>query len=245
MSEAAKSQETRLRQVAHRYLAQQAPKSPDTLRFLKEAIQQQDLREAQQAYALLGEINAISILRREAAQLAEGKRRPEVQLDLIEAIQACNDSEALSLIEGVEATLIAGGDRTTGRGIFQTNIVAQCIRCHEFKGKGGQIGPDLTEVAKRLSPEKLLESLIAPQADISEGYGLVSLVLNDGSAHAGTLVEQSDREYTLKDPTGNINMIALDQVETITPAMSSMPPMGAILSKRELRDLMAYMVTLR
>ncbi|NCF93128.1 MAG: hypothetical protein GWQ05_19570, partial [Verrucomicrobiaceae bacterium] len=84
-----------------------------------------------------------------------------------------------------------------------------------------------------------------PQADISEGYGLVSLVLNDGSAHAGTLVEQSDRKYTLKDPTGNINVIALDQVETITPAMSSMPPMGAILSKRELRDLMAYMVTLR
>jgi putative heme-binding domain-containing protein len=245
MTAAAQSSESKLRQVAHRYLAKQAPTSSDTLRFLTEAIQRKDLREAQQAYALLGDIKATDVLRHEAEQLASGKRRPEIELELIEAIQASNDSEALALVNDVQATLLKGGNRTLGRGIFQTSVVAQCIRCHEFKGKGGKIGPDLTKVAARLSPEKLLESLVAPQAEIAEGYGLVSLVLKDGSAHAGTLVEKSDREYAIKDPTGNTRVIPSDEVETITPAMSSMPPMGAVLTPRELRDLMAYMVTLR
>ena len=245
MTAAAKSSETKLRQVAHCYLANQAPKSTATLGFLAEAIQSKDLREAQQAYALLGEINAIDMLRSEATQLAKGKRRAEVQLDLVEAVRATNDAEALALIESVDASLSRGGDRSLGKGIFHTNVTAQCIRCHQFKGKGGKIGPDLTNVAARLSLEKLLDSLVAPQADIAEGYGLVSLGLKDGSALAGTLVEKTDDAYTLKDAIGNTSTIASDEVETTTPAMSSMPPIGTILSKRELRDLMAYMVSMR
>ncbi len=34
-----------------------------------------------------------------------------------------------------------------------------CINCHRFKGKGGSIGPDLTEVKKRRSDEWIRQQL--------------------------------------------------------------------------------------
>lgn len=257
MIAAARDSDPALRQVGHRYLADHAPEDSETVPLLTKALASKNLREAQQAYRLLGELKATTVLRNEAKQLLDGKQRPEIMLDLIEAVEASSDTEALATLAAYEQAkpatdplspyreTLVGGNRSLGKGVFETNISAQCIRCHQHKGKGGKIGPDLTKIASRLTPEKLLEALVAPQAEIAAGYGLVSLVLKDGSAVAGTLIEQTADTYELCDPAGKTQSIPAEDVTTATPAMSSMPPMGAILSKRELRDLMAHLKSLR
>ena len=107
------------------------------------------------------------------------------------------------------------------------------------------MGLHLTWIASRLTPEGLLSSLVTPQAEIADGYGTLSLTLHDDSIIAGTMVRADEQQLLMKEPDGTIKSIAKDQVMSQTAAVSSMPPMGVILSKRELRDLMAFLISLK
>ncbi len=84
-----------------------------------------------------------------------------------------------------------------------------CLGCHTVRGSGGAIGPDLTDVGRRvrsraaerrLTPDALyfIESLVYPQAYVVEGYlpvmldwrtlNLTEQDLADLAAYLGTLM---------------------------------------------------------
>jgi len=45
-----------------------------------------------------------------------------------------------------------------------------CQACHKVLGSGGELGPDLEHIGKRLSAEKIRQSIIDPNANIAEGF---------------------------------------------------------------------------
>jgi mono/diheme cytochrome c family protein len=47
---------------------------------------------------------------------------------------------------------------------------AGCTGCHKINGEGGAIGPDLTHVGSRLSPNLIRESILLPDAKTAKGY---------------------------------------------------------------------------
>ena len=49
----------------------------------------------------------------------------------------------------------------------------------------------------------------------------------------------------IKDAEGVITRVASENVKERTPVISTMPPMGAILTKREIRDIIEYLSTLK
>jgi sulfur oxidation c-type cytochrome SoxX len=53
------------------------------------------------------------------------------------------------------------GDPDAGRSLFGTT---RCTTCHQFKGKGGTVGPALDRIGERLSPEWLMAWLANPQS---------------------------------------------------------------------------------
>ncbi len=138
---------------------------------------------------------------------------------------------------------LRGGDAAEGGRIFYQNAAAQCIRCHAVDGSGGEVGPELTAVGTRMSREALLESMVAPSAQIAPGYGVVTATLTDGETVRGPLEEETDSYYVLSvdDESRTIQKSDIESVET-TP--SSMPAMGDLLTRRELRDLVEFMTTL-
>ena len=121
---------------------------------------------------------------------------------------------------------------------------AQCIRCHKIGSTGGILGPDLSKVASRLSTGKILESLVNPQAELAEGYGLLVATLNDGSTISGSIVNATPKSYSFQSPDGKQSTLARSLIakEILT---SPMPPAAAILTKVEIRDLIAYLSTLK
>ena len=50
---------------------------------------------------------------------------------------------------------------------------------------------------------------------------------------------------SIKDPAGNRSLIKVDDIKSRSKLLSSMPPMTGILSPRDLRDMIAYLKTLK
>ena len=145
---------------------------------------------------------------------------------------------------GPYRTTLQGGDANAGRRVAFGHPAAQCIRCHKIHDTGSTIGPDLSRIAGKLSREKLLESLIAPNDTLAEGYGMLIATTRQGRTVSGTVVGKTDETYKLKSPDGNTFEVRRDTLKTETLA-SPMPPMGAILQKKEIRDLIEFLTTLK
>lgn len=112
-----------------------------------------------------------------------------------------------------------------------------------MNGEGSVQGPDLTTVGLRLQSDKLLESLINPNAVIAEGYGMSSATLKDGTALVGRLTKDTPEEVQLISVDGKTTTLQRTELASITPPMSAMPPMALALPLPDLRDLVSYLAT--
>ena len=167
---------------------------------------------------------------------------PELELDLLEAAgkaKGANSKAKAKTLKDKLAKLgplgpfqptLRGGDARKGKELAMGHPAAQCIRCHKIGSTGGVLGPDLSKVATRLTSEKILESLINPQAELAEGYGLLVATLRDGSTVSGSIVKAGPQSYSIQSPDGKNSTIERSSIENEVLA-SPMPPTGAILSK--------------
>ncbi|MEM9328518.1 MAG: HEAT repeat domain-containing protein [Bacteroidota bacterium] len=213
------------------------------------------VREQQQLLRILAELpfeQSGNILNGLADQWIGGDLSPEINLELLEAIDEVADNDLLAKVEphrnagGILAEYqeaLYGGDARRGFGIFNYNSTAQCIRCHAWEEKPDAVGPSMRGVASRLEREDILESMVDPSAKLAAGFGSVILELKDGSSATGILLEESEEGYLLKTSEAEPLEIAAGRVARKENLPSSMPPMGAVLSKREIRDLVAYLMT--
>lgn len=188
----------------------------------------------------------------------EARKIPvEIDLELNEAIDSTK-SEALiarykqitkklypdSIMGPYKGALLGGNARNGGR-IFYSHQTAQCLRCHAFHDQGGSAGPRLNGIATRLTREQLLEALVNPSAGIAPGFGIVTLELKNGRKMGGTLLEEKTNTLLVKGGNKPDTLINKSDIATRTDAPSSMPPMRLLLTKREIRDLVAFLSTLK
>ncbi|MDX2248179.1 MAG: HEAT repeat domain-containing protein [Bacteroidia bacterium] len=189
--------------------------------------------------------------------LEAGKLAGEIHLDLLEAIEKNASATLKSRTEawenaqkekGIVASFsesLKGGDSERGRRIFSQHEGAMCTRCHSVGEGGATVGPHLASVGNRLTREQLLESLLAPDTQLAAGYGIVILSMKDGSTRNGILLEETVSTLTIKTADPAPLKIAKTEILKRENAPSSMPQMGNILTRREIRDLVEYLTTLR
>ena len=91
-----------------------------------------------------------------------------------------------------------------------------------------------------------LEAIIDPSKDISDQYGSSVVTMNDGTVHGGLVIEQGDvvDVYPPDATTEPVTLSHSDIANIEASPVSQMPP-GLInaLSKEELRDLVAYLMS--
>ena len=141
----------------------------------------------------------------------------------------------------VSSLSVAGGDPIEGGLVFRNQ--GACLQCHKIGTEGGVQGPDLSIVAERLKPSELLQSVVNPGAVITEGYGLSSVVLKDGSVLVGRVPKQTDSEVHVIALDGKVTELKRSQVASITPPVSPMPPLGMTLPPHDLRNLIAFLAS--
>ncbi len=138
---------------------------------------------------------------------------------------------------------LEGGDADEGRVIFTKKPEAGCIRCHAVDGKGGVIGPDLTWLRHSTDRIGILESLILPNSTVAHGFQPVLLKLKDGEEISGVITFESSDDLTLTSVVdGKKRKLKIRDIAERTPLPSPMPPhFGAVLTKREIRDLIEFL----
>ena len=167
--------------------------------------------------------------------------RPSLWLDLYTRLQNAKHPVLKSFTDLPQTLTEFGGNDARGEIVFQNQ--GACMQCHLISGSGGIQGPDLTTVADRLTTDKLLESLIHPNAVIAEGYGMATATLKNGTALVGRLIKETPDQVTLLAPDGKETQLNRSDIASLTPPISAMPPMALNLPLQDLRDLMAYLAT--
>ena len=223
-------------------------------------IQSGSIKEQQAALASLGQFKgqeAVTTLGKFLTQLIGGKIAPEIQLDVIEAVALQNDASLSAQLKTYEAEqakddplaafrpTLQGGDRQKGNNIFYEHEAAQCTKCHAIFEYGGNAGPTLEGVASRLSEEQLLSALVTPSAEYADGYELVVLDLNDGTSASGTVLERTAEFVKLKIGKEDIRTISQAEIKSSVSVPSSMIAQGSILKKKEIRDLITFLKSLK
>jgi putative heme-binding domain-containing protein len=194
-------------------------------------------------------------------QLIAGKCPPSRQLDLIEAVKARRGevpalAEKLAIFEAPRAAAegtpafftecLEGGSAATGKVIVNEHLAANCMACHRFDSKeGSNVGPVLSTIGAQKDRAYLLASLVAPMAHITPGYGMVAVTLGNGKSLSGSLVSKDDKNVIVRLADGVETKIDPAEIVAMTEPVSVMPPMGAMLNKREIRDVVAYLSGLK
>ncbi len=81
-----------------------------------------------------------------------------------------DDVKFCELIPEAESDTAVAGDAKRGSDIFWKHPVAGCVNCHMLGGKGSAVGPPLDGLATRKDAAYITESLIEPNAKLSETY---------------------------------------------------------------------------
>ncbi len=137
------------------------------------------------------------------------------------------------------------GDPSKGRDLFLSER-AQCSTCHGFTSglatRGGDIGPDLTEIRKKYGKRELFEAIQNPSAAIAFGYDTYLIVDTDGLYHTGFLLADG-ADVVLKTTQGERIVLDADDIESRHKQKLSAMPEGVAmdLSSQELADLVAFL----
>ncbi|MEC5127391.1 PVC-type heme-binding CxxCH protein [Verrucomicrobiales bacterium BCK34] len=181
--------------------------------------------------------------------MSEMGRGDEALLGVIQdAMGVASGARAYSaeFVKELAAEVVASGDPEAGGKIYQRAELT-CFACHQLKGIGGIIGPSLDTVGAGLTPDLLIESVLWPQRQLKEGYFSTVVSTKGGDTYSGYKEKDDAEFFYLKDTaSGEVKAIQRVEISKITNAGSLMPQgLTNSLSHEELRDLIAYLATLK
>ena len=235
---------------------------PDAASRIEPLLDKGTVREQQAAYVALGATpgkSADDAIAKSLDEFLAHQVRPELQLDVLDAAAKRQSPEIQQRLQKVEASWdtaadslapwrvsLQGGDATSGDKIFHERSDASCLRCHTVHGTGGIVGPVLDGIGTKQNRDYLLESIVYPNAKIAPGFEGVIVRLKDGKAVTGIVKKETPDQLELLDANGQKIEINKSDIQSRERGQSAMPEgFGKILSKRDLRDLVEYLASLK
>ena len=170
-------------------------------------------------------------------------RHPSARVKEI-AAKALNAGAATSrakVVEDWRPALALTGDAARGKAVH----ARLCAVCHKLGDVGNDVGPNLQSVAAH-PPEKLLVSILDPNASIEPGYLAYSCTLVGGEELYGIIAAETGNSLVLKMADGKTQTILRANIASLRSANLSLMPEGleASMTRQELADLITFLRTL-
>lgn len=141
---------------------------------------------------------------------------------------------------------LASMEGDAGRGEVLFRGKATCSNCHIVSGFGKQVGPDLSEIGGKLSPEAMYVSILDPSAGISHNYETYIALLDSGQVINGLMVSETDDEVTLRTAEAIDRTVSRDEIVEMKKSEKSIMPdeLHLTVDRQGLVDIVHYMKTL-
>ena len=136
----------------------------------------------------------------------------------------------------------------SGRRLFFHVNGAGCYKCHTVSGRGGQVGPDLTVIARTMDRKKLAESILEPNKEISPQFTTWAIETKQGTVVTGLLLgEELNGDLRIGNPLGELVFVPFKNIETRAPLKTSIMPekLHELMTASEFLDLIAYLTSLK
>ncbi len=145
-----------------------------------------------------------------------------------------------TLAQGLEQ--LSKGDARRGELFFKQ--VAGCAKCHSLSQQKNSFGPQLADIGARAEPRHILQSIVDPDAHVTEGFAQLVIETKDEKVHTGVLIEESGLSVTLGLPTAQRLVIPKEQIESRrTTKKSAMPAYDRQLTPAQVADVTAFLLT--
>ena len=133
------------------------------------------------------------------------------------------------------------GDVAAGQQIFWGE--AGCGGCHSVRGKGGALGPDLTNAGGTHSLPELREAILNPSDNPVAGYLNAVVQLKDGRTLKGVARNRTNYSLQLQDGQGKLHLLSMERVREVTILKQSLMPgdYGKRLTPEQLTNVLAYL----
>jgi len=220
--------------------AQGAPGAPAPLRFAQVCAlcHGNDARGTDRAPSLVNTptLRAVSedaildIIRKGKGKMPAFPLPPADQVELAHFVHLLNTT-------GPDTAL--AGDPQAGERYFFGE--GRCASCHVVAGRGGSLGPNLSDVASRVRAADLVKVLTDPGSrPAAGGYGLAAVTLNDGTVLRGFARSQGLHDLVLQTDDGKLHLLSESEYQAVAPVTGSgMPAFQGTADQR--RDLLAFL----
>jgi putative membrane-bound dehydrogenase-like protein len=142
------------------------------------------------------------------------------------------------VLDAFRPALALAGDRVKGKAVFAQT----CAACHQLEGAGLPLGPDLRSVVDH-PVEKLLISILDPNADIQPGFAAYFCELNSGEQLYGSIASETGGSLAFRLADGTTRAIVRRDIKSLQSSNVSLMPEGleASLTPQTLADIIAYL----
>jgi cytochrome c oxidase cbb3-type subunit 3 len=133
------------------------------------------------------------------------------------------------------------GDVSHGEAIFRTK--GRCLDCHMLGGRGGLLGPDLSDIGAKRSLNALRAALTQARPNTVLGHQAARLVTAEGKAMTGIVKNENNFYVQFLDSAGELHLFTREELREITYQERSLMPgdYDQRLTPAEMQDLLAFL----
>lgn len=149
----------------------------------------------------------------------------------------------LLLVLGISPLLSQTGDAAKGRVLVASS---GCLDCHRIGDAGKRVGPNLSDIGGRRTPERLQSSIVAPDEEVLPENRYVNVVLKDGTIVRGRLLNHDALSVQLIDAGEQLRSFQTADIRGYTILTRGlMPSFEGKLSAQQIADVVAYLGSLK
>lgn len=166
--------------------------------------------------------------------------KEEVKVDL-EKIRNKKGQVGESSIEDVMLAMAKiNGDPKIGKTLFTNQ---GCVACHSLSRSEPMKGPFMGQIGSIMTREQIAESILKPNASISQGFASVLITAKGDKSYMGFVTEESAGKLVLRDITGQTYNIKVSDIVSRKEMETSMMPTGlaSALSYEEFASLITFL----
>ncbi len=132
------------------------------------------------------------------------------------------------------------GDPTLGKELFTRQ---GCQACHSIDKGEALKGPFMGQIGSIMNRKQIAESILKPNASISQGFASVQITTRNGNHLMGFITSESAERVVLRDITGKAHTINVSDIQERKELETSMMPSGLAnaLSYEEFASLISFL----